>query len=213
MRDRSPNSSLGGRFAGFDSGSQKAVPVPEQFFNELLPSIDSLDELKLALALVHLSLDKWNRSPSFTLADLEEEPLIRIISQNAAESESLSQTLGRLLRRGVVIDVTAPAESEMHFALNSERGRKVLDAESGGDYRRLRNSDGSQHGTRSTNIFSLYEDAIGTISPLLADELRQAEKLYPPEWIEEAFVLAAKYNKRSWRYVQAMLERWALDGR
>ena len=213
MRDRNPNSSMSSRFAGFDSGSQKAVPVPEQFFNELLPSIDSLDELKLALVLIHLWMDKWKRSPSFTLANLEEEPLIRLIRQNAAESESLSGTLGRLLRGRVVIDVTLPGESEMRFALNSERGRKLVGAEPGDYNRRHRSSDRDKRGDRSTNIFSLYEDAVGTISPLLADELRQAEKLYPPDWIEEAFVLAAKYNKRSWRYVQAMLERWALDGR
>lgn len=213
MRERSRNSSLGGRFPGFDAGGQHAVPVPEQFFDELLPYIDSLDELKLALALVRLSIDKWKRSPAFTLANLEEDPVIRLMRQTAANSESLSDTLGRLLRRGVVIEVTAPGESEMSYALNSERGRKLVAGESKSVYRRSRSSDGVQHEKRSVNIFSLYEDAVGTISPLLADELRQAEKLYPPDWIEEAFVLAAKYNRRSWRYVQAMLERWALDGR
>ncbi len=201
---------MNSRFAGFDSGSQKAVLVPEQFFNELLPSIDSLDELKLALAVIHLSMDKWKRSPAFTLASLEEEPLIRIICQDAGDSESLSETLGRLLRRGVVIEVTRPGESEMCFALNSARGRKLVGAESGESHIRLRGSDGKD---RSTNIFSLYEDAIGTLSPLLADDLRQAEKLYPLAWIEEAFTLAVKYNKRSWRYVQTILERWAHDGR
>ncbi len=202
MRERKPNSSLGGRFPGFDAGGQNAVPVPEQFFDELLPSIDSLNELKLALALIRLSIDKWKRSPAFTLANLEEEPAIRLMRQTAANSESISDTLGRLLRRGVVIEVTAPGESEMRYALNSERGRKLV---------------GYHHSypvrDKPTKIFSLYEDAVGPISPLIVDELRQAARLYPPDWIEEAFVLAAKYNKRSWRYVQAMLERWALDGR
>lgn len=213
MRDRSQNSSVGGGFAGFDAGSQNAVPVPEQFFNELLPAIDSLGELKLALALIHLHMGKWKRSPAFTLANLDEEPLIRLMRQGSAGSEEVSETLGRLLRRGVVIEVTAPGESEMRFALNSERGRKLSVADSGRDHRRPRTADANRDGVWSANIFSLYEDAVGTISPLLADELRQAEKLYPPDWIEEAFVLAAKYNKRSWRYVQSILERWALDGR
>ena len=204
---------MNSRFAGFDSGSQKAVLVPEQFFNELLPSIDSLDELKLALAVIHLSMDKWKRSPAFTLARLGEEPLIRIIRQDAGDSESLSDPLGRLLRRGVVIEVTRPGESEMCFALNSARGRKLVGAKSGEPASRRRDVEENRPPDLSTNIFSLYEDAIGTISPLLADDLRQAEKLYPMAWIEEAFTLAVKYNRRSWRYVQTILERWAHDGR
>ena len=32
-----------------------------------------------------------------------------------------------------------------------------------------------------------------------ADELREAENLYPASWIEDAFREAVEQNKRSWR--------------
>ena len=36
-------------FSGFPTGKTRYTPVPNQFFSELLPQIDDLDELKLTL--------------------------------------------------------------------------------------------------------------------------------------------------------------------
>ena len=41
---------------------------------------------------------------------------------------------------------------------------------------------------------------------MIADALREAEDMYPEEWIEDAIDEAVKQNKRSWRYVSAILE-------
>jgi hypothetical protein len=43
--------------------------------------------------------------------------------------------------------------------------------------------------------------------------LRDAENTYPAEWIEEAMKIAVQYNKRSWRYVESFLRRWATEGK
>ena len=63
------------------------------------------------------------------------------------------------------------------------------------------------------NIFALYEDNIGTIGPMLAEELKEAEERYPAYWITEAFQTAVDENKRSWRYINGILRRWASQGR
>ncbi len=63
-----------------------------------------------------------------------------------------------------------------------------------------------------SSVFALYESLVGTISPLIADELAEAERLYPAEWLEAAFREAAAQNARSWRYVSRILERWAVEG-
>ncbi|HRO90206.1 MAG TPA: DnaD domain protein, partial [Promineifilum sp.] len=63
------------------------------------------------------------------------------------------------------------------------------------------------------NIFVLYEQNIGALTPLIADELREAERTYPPQWIEEAIKLAVTNNARRWRYIMAILERWRQEGR
>ncbi len=62
------------------------------------------------------------------------------------------------------------------------------------------------------NIYTLYEENIGGITPLIADDLRDAEQRYPPEWVREAFREAAELNKRNWRYIRRILERWEAEG-
>jgi DNA replication protein len=59
----------------------------------------------------------------------------------------------------------------------------------------------------------LYEQNIGPLTPLLAEELMDAERTYPASWLEDAFREAVELNKRSWRYVQRILERWAAEGK
>ena len=63
------------------------------------------------------------------------------------------------------------------------------------------------------NIFVLYEQNIGLLSPLIADELRDAADRYPEEWIESAFREAVQHNKRKWSYIRAILRRWEAEGR
>ena len=55
------------------------------------------------------------------------------------------------------------------------------------------------------NIFRLYEENIGPLTPLIAEMLRDAEKTYPADWIEEAFKIAVENNVRRWRYIEAIL--------
>ena len=62
-------------------------------------------------------------------------------------------------------------------------------------------------------IFLLYEQNVGLLTPLVAEELREAEERYPAEWIEEAFRLAIQQNKRKWSYIRAILKRWETEGK
>ena len=66
---------------------------------------------------------------------------------------------------------------------------------------------------KKSNIFKLYEENIGPLTPLLSDMLREAEKNYPSEWFEEAFEIAVKNNIRNWKYVEAILTRWKEKGK
>ncbi|TMC15624.1 MAG: DnaD domain protein [Chloroflexi bacterium] len=63
------------------------------------------------------------------------------------------------------------------------------------------------------NIFVLYEQNIGLLSPLIADELKDAADHYPAEWVEAAFREAVENNKRKWSYIRAILRRWETEGR
>ena len=63
------------------------------------------------------------------------------------------------------------------------------------------------------DIFSLYEQNIGMLTPMIAEELRDALKVYPENWISDAIKEAVSNNKRKWSYISAILERWTAEGR
>ncbi len=63
------------------------------------------------------------------------------------------------------------------------------------------------------NIYALYEQNIGLLLPLVAEELREAEERYPWEWVEAAFREAVQQNKRKWSYIRAILQRWEVEGK
>jgi DnaD/phage-associated family protein len=77
-------------------------------------------------------------------------------------------------------------------------------------------SDDSNHQSESTtnlNLFRIYENNIGPITPMAADSLKDAEKTYPLQWIADAIKLSVENNKRNWRYCEAILKRWQTDGK
>lgn len=63
------------------------------------------------------------------------------------------------------------------------------------------------------NAFSVYEQEIGMLSPIVADKLGDLVDTYPEEWVQAAIKEAAVYNKRSLAYVEAILKNWQANGR
>jgi DNA replication protein len=93
----------------------------------------------------------------------------------------------------------------------------AMDPASGGQH--VRNGEGKETDPKvqvqieRPNIFVLYEQNIGLLSPMIAEELKDAADHYPEEWIESAFREAILYNKRKWSYIRAILRRWETEGR
>ena len=67
--------------------------------------------------------------------------------------------------------------------------------------------------TTGGEIFSLYEQNIGQLTPMMAEVLKDAESMYPPGWIGEAIQLSVENNKRAWGYCEAILKRWQANGK
>ena len=64
------------------------------------------------------------------------------------------------------------------------------------------------------DIFALYQDMCGSPIPgSMVDVLKEAEKEYPTAWFKDAFLEAAKSNARNWKYAEAILQRWAREGK
>jgi len=163
------------------------ISLPDSFFTQAVPKIQDLAELKIVLYVAYLILRKQERPYFVTYKELLSHELIATIGE-----ETLRQALGSAVEHGALLHSTLNINGvpEDVYSLTDD----------------IRQPS-------AVNIFALYEQNIGVIQSLIAEELKDAEKLYPPQWIEEAFKEAVTLNKRSWRYIARILERWASEGK
>lgn len=61
-------------------------------------------------------------------------------------------------------------------------------------------------------ISQAYEKEIGPLTPMIADELKSASVEFLTKWVLDAIHEAAIQNKRGWKYVLAILNRWKAQG-
>ena len=204
-------------FAGFSAGKQPTTPIPNLFFSDLLPVIDDLAELKVTLHLFWLIGRKRGALRYARLAELlKDGRLMAGLAMEDTGEGALRGALERAVARGTLLhaNVQRGETSEEWYMVNSPAGREVRDKLRDGDLDLLADmSEDLQLQMERPTIFVLYEQNIGMLTPMIAEELRDAERQYPAEWITDAFREAVSGNKRSWKYVQAILERWRTEGR
>jgi DNA replication protein len=205
-------------FPGFPAGKLATTPVPNLFFSELLPLIDNVAELKVVLHLFWL-IGKKHGALRYARLDelLRDRRLLDGLATVKVTGElMLRDALDRAVARGALLhtSVTRGTETEEWYMINSANGREVLDRLQSGELDLLDEaSEDVQLQTERPTIFVHYEQNIGMLTPMIADELRDAERHYPAEWIADAFRQSVLHNKRSWTYVRAILERWRTEGR
>lgn len=193
-------------FSGFPAGKLQVTPLPNLFFSELLPNIDDLAELKVTLHLFWLIA--YRKTPYLRASELRaDRTLMHSLSTVDA---TIDDALARAVARGTLLEYRIPDDT-LYF-LNTERGRRALEKIEREHPPRSNLAPEPVTPQARPNIFTLYEQNIGLLTPLIAEELKEAEREYPSEWIVEAIRLAVEHNKRNWRYARAILERWKTEG-
>jgi len=196
------------KFKGF-TDAESFTQVPDAFFRQLLREISATDELKVTLHALWQIEHTQGPFRALRRADFEAAAL-------GLSPEEVDSGVEKAVQRGSLIAVQAAARGgksaargELLYFLNSPRGRAAAQTLAAG---------GSAPGSSAApverpNIFKLYEENIGPLTPLIADALKDAEETYPAAWIAEAIDLAITHNKRNWKYAQAILKRWKEEGR
>jgi DnaD/phage-associated family protein len=203
------------------------ISLPDSFFTQVMPKIQDLVELKVVLYVAYLIL----RKPDHPFAFCHSEPFApchpeQSEGSHVAQDRLREESHAAQGRPQFVTYKELKAEScRLSAELGEETLRQALD--SAVEHGALLHSTLSINGMLedvysltvdsrqppTVNIFALYEQNIGMITPMIAEELKEAEKIYPPQWIEEALKEAVALNKRSWRYIARILERWASEGK
>jgi len=196
-------------FTGFpDSGL--ATAVPNLFFSRVMPEISDPAELVVS-AYFFFAAQLHKRRPHYVSREelAADRALVRALANTASgtDHEALSRGLDLAVKRGTLIRALS-GEAEV-YAVNSPSNHRALESLSEIS---LQEPLPAAPGEAAPDIFTLYEENIGSITPLIADELKDAEERYPAEWVREAVREAVELNKRSWRYVASILRRWETEG-
>ncbi|HEX77266.1 MAG TPA: DnaD domain protein [Dehalococcoidia bacterium] len=203
-------------FKGFPPKMQ-FTPLPSLFFSQLLPQMADMAELKVVLHTFWLLYRKRGYPRFVTYGELASD---RVLMSGLAElgdaAEALARGLAGAVARGVLLHLLLEGDGgreDLYFINTPSDQRAVALIQSG------RLSVGAlprgeiQAPAAAPDIFRLYEENVGMLTPLIAEELQQAERDYPFSWIQDAFREAVALNKRSWRYISRILERWASQGK
>ncbi len=135
-----------------------------------------------------------------------------------ARERVLDEALARAVTRGSLlrVEVMLNSQGEAWFFVNTARARRLVTELRSGDLlpeAMARPIEPVALPQERPTVFALYEQNVGLLQPIIAEELREATQHFPPDWIEDAFRLAAERNIRNWRYIRSILERWAREGR
>jgi len=208
------------QFSGFPA-RMRFTPVPDVIFSHLLPEIEDIAELKITLAVLHVLYNKKGYPRFTTYRELLTNPIVAgsLAQDGKAVEDVLRSSLEDAVERGTFLRVEAKRgdKSDYVYFLNTEADRQTVE--------RIRNGELSISGVeieqkaehvvqeKLPDIFTLYEQNIGMLTPMISDELRDALKVYPEAWIRDAIKESANQNKRKWSYISAILERWAAEGK
>jgi DNA replication protein len=204
-------------FPGFPARSS-LTPLPDLFFSKLLPETDSLPELKV---LLHIFWRLYRKKSALKFVTCDElaadEVLMEGLRGSGDPAAALREALESAVNHGVLLRATVEKDGQSHdlYFVNSEANKEALASVEAGEIsiQVLPPAQPSAKKEEPPNIIVLYEQNIGLLTPMIAEELKEAEKLYPASWIEEAFRESVSLNKRSWRYISRILERWSTEGK
>ncbi|MBM3155893.1 MAG: DnaD domain protein [Chloroflexi bacterium] len=204
-------------FSGFPARSG-FTPIPNLFFTDVLPQVDDPAELKVTLHIFWALYRKKGYPRFVTFNELgSDSTLMRGLGGDGSQSEPLRRGLEQAVKRGTLLCLKVERGGDTHelYFVNTDADRRAVEKIKSGELEPgvLVKSEPCMVTREQPNIFTLYEQNIGMLTPIIAEELKEAEKLYPALWIEDAFKEAVDLNKRNWRYISRILERWKAEGR
>jgi len=204
-------------FSGFPPGKTQTIKVPNQFFSELLPAIDDLVELKLTL-YCFWALQQQEGKYRYVLGRevLQDRLFLNGLDPDATRAAAQIETaFERATARGTLLHITVEGvrgPEDLYF-MNTVQGRSAVRAIEAGQFQPGDRDYPVALVVERPTVFTLYEQNIGPLTPMIGDQLRDAERDFPAAWIEDAIQLAVTRNKRSWSYVVSILKRWQAEGK
>lgn len=196
--------------SGFQSPNY--TQTPNNLFDELLPDME-LAELKVVLCIVRHTFGYHRENEGVKLSIRNIARFTGLTARSVMKGAEQAEAHGLLERQQDGNQTTIWRAIVSVIPSSTRRNTKyhatVLPSSTLVGVKEKRNINKAAGAT----IYTLYENEIGMLTPLIADALKDAEKNYATQWIYDAVAEAVKNNKRNWKYIEAILKRWKQEGR
>jgi len=202
-------------FPGFEENKKRFIGIPDQFFCEILPHLLDADELKVVLYILWSAYTAGDYGTAFFLDDLAADKILLKGFGPGEESalQALRAAVEKAVNHRILISVPGEDAQAITFFINSPRGRQAAELCLRGDNKAENQVKKATLDIIQPNMFRLYEENIGPLTPMIAETLRDALEDYPENWIREAIQIAVNNNVRRWSYISTILTRWQEEGR
>ncbi|MCX6002635.1 MAG: DnaD domain protein [Chloroflexi bacterium] len=206
-------------FKGFPPRAE-VTPLPNIFFSEVLPLMEDLVEVKVVMQIFFL-LSRRKGYPRFaSSSELIHDPvIIKGLREVPGNPEIiLKKALDTAVQAGILVHIPVDVQqlSDDAYFINNQAEHETIRKILAGSLKiprvEIRKVE-EQAQVEASDIYNLYEQNIGMLTPILAEELQEAEHRYPEEWIQDAFREALRANVRSWKYIHSILKRWEREGK
>ncbi len=205
------------------SGRDEPVPIPRSFFEHHLGRIRDLAAIKVLLTIYRRADDLERDAPFVNEEALYEDELlidgVRLAASVRQPVEEIRHGIEVLMAHDAIVRICVEQGDDESYWLmpKGPANLKLLNTFIRGErpfpYQVASDNERPRIAVEKPNVFRLYEQNIGVLTPLIADQLIEAIELYPDGWIEDAINEAVSLNRRNWRYIQRILQRWATEGR
>ncbi len=199
------------------------VRIPLAFLRDIVPTITNQDELHTTLAVFRLAAELGSEETPIAetsiMADTSLRATLKVTGSTATLDRRIFDALELAVGRNTLLRFVARngTREAAWYYINTPVTRSLVLAMQ----RRSipaptvvwDGNDAPQIAIDPPNAFRLYEQNIGPLTPIVADQIITAASEYPADWIEDAIGEAVSYNKRNWRYIQRILENWKESGR
>ncbi len=203
--------------------STQSVSIPIAFLRDVVPTITNVDELQVSLALFRLLAESGGDEAPIAENSIMDDPTLRKALKLSGSTATLDARIFDALETAVgrntflrFLATNGNRDSAWYFG-NTPVTRALVKAMQEGRVSPPRvvwdGGAAPQVSVDPPNVFRLYEQNIGPLTPIIADQLNSAAGEFPATWIEDAISEAVSYNKRNWRYILRILENWRQSGR
>lgn len=160
-----------------------------------------------------IALAGRSRQPGIIQANINEPYPHNILAQRLNVSPDLLDiTLGKLAEQGRISENSNGIHIVKWQTYQTVEVKHEEDGNSSSNVQSGTPTNSSTESPALSSISKIYEDNVGQLTPLIGEKLAEIADKYPSEWFPTAVREACQAGVRKLNYIEAILERWKVEG-